>query len=79
MTKHILIKKLDCTAANAHSAGREFVNVFPVEKVVLELLLGNEIRRFLVELGEQSYFTDIGLLSPFFVAIELKCCDHLGA
>jgi hypothetical protein len=47
-----------------------------VEEIVLEFLFGEEIRGFVIELGEHANGASVGLLSPFSFAIELKSLDR---
>jgi hypothetical protein len=47
-----------------------------VEEIILEFLFGDEIRGFVIELGEHANGAGIGLLSPFSFAIELKSLDR---
>ena len=62
--------------ADAHGIGRPVIDVFAVEEVVLEFLLGDQVGGFAIELGEHSNGTGVGLLGPFPLAIELKSLDR---
>ena len=44
---------------------------------MLEFLFRDEGRRFAVELSEQAYLTDRGLLGAFALATELESRKHL--
>lgn len=62
--------------ADAHGIGRPVINVLPVEEIVLEFLLGDQIGGFSVELAEHADGARVGLLSPFPLAVELKGLDR---
>ncbi len=62
--------------ADAHGIGGPVINVLPVEEIVLEFLLSDQIGGFAVELGKHANGAGIGLLSPFSFAIELKGLDR---
>ena len=62
--------------ADPHGIGGPVINVFPVEEIVLELLLSDQIGGFAIELGEHANGAGVGLLSPFPFAIELKSLDR---
>ena len=62
--------------ADAHGVGGPVIDVFPVEEVVLEFLLSDQIGGFAVELGEHANGAGVGLLSAFSFAIELKSLDR---
>ena len=51
-------------------------NVFPVEEVFLEFLLGDQVGGFAIELGEHADRAGVGLLSPLSFAVELKGLDR---
>ena len=61
---------------DAHGIGGPVINVFAVEEVVLEFLLGDQIGGFVVELAEHANGAGVGLLSSFPLAIELKSLDR---
>jgi hypothetical protein len=75
----VLIEKSDTTVADAHGSWGEAIDVFAVQEIVLELLFGEQVGRFAIELSQQTDLTDIGLLSPFAFATELECGNHLPA
>ncbi len=62
--------------ADAHGIGGPVIDVFPVEEVVLEFLLSDQIGGFTVELAEHANGAGVGLLSPFSFAVELKGLDR---
>ncbi len=62
--------------ADSHGIGRPVISVFPVEEIVLELLLATEIGRLAVELDEHAQGPCIGLLRAFPFAVELKGLNH---
>src|SRR5438874_1691351 len=73
----VLIEEADATVADTHGRWGEAINVFAVQEVVLQLLFGEQVGRFAIELSQQAYFTDIGFLSPFAFATELEGRNHL--
>ena len=73
----VLIEEADATGADAHGRGGEAVDVFPVQEVVLQLLFGEQVGRFALELSQQAYCTDRGLLGTLTLATELKRSDHV--
>jgi hypothetical protein len=72
----VFVEEANPAIADAHGIGRPVINVFALEEIVLEFLLGDEIRGFAIELGEHADGAGIGLLSPFSFAIELKGLDR---
>jgi len=69
-------EEADAAIADAHGIGRPVIDVLSVEEIVLELLFGDQIGGFAVELGEHADGAGVGLLSPFPLAIELKSLDR---
>ena len=74
--KDLLIIEANPAIADPHGIGRPVVSVFPVEEIILELLLVNEIGRPAVELDEHAQGPCIGLLRAFPFALELKGFNH---
>jgi hypothetical protein len=72
----MLVEEAYPAIADAHSIGRPFIRVFPVEEIVLKFLLANEIGGLAVELDEHAQGPGIGLLRAFPFAVELKGLDH---
>jgi hypothetical protein len=72
----VLIEEAYPAIADPHSIGRPLIRVFPVEEIVLKLLLANEIGGLAVELDEHAQGPCIGLLRAFSFAVELKGLDH---
>jgi hypothetical protein len=72
----MLVEEAYAAIADPHGIGRPVVSVFPVEEIILELLLVNEIGRPAVELDEHAQGPCIGLLRAFPFAVELKGLDH---
>ena len=72
----MLVEEAYPAIADPHGIGRPVVSVFPLEEIVLELLLVNEIGRLVVELDEHAQGPCIGLLRAFPFAVELKGLDH---
>src|SRR5688500_12531320 len=75
----VLIEKPNATVADAHGSWGEAIDVFAVQEVVLKLLFRDHVRRFVVELRQQTNLTDIGLLGTLPLATELKRGNHLFA
>ena len=72
----VFIEEANAAIADAHGIGGPVINVFALEEIVLELLLGDEIGGFAIELGEHADGAGVGLLSPFPFAVELKSLDR---
>jgi hypothetical protein len=72
----VFIAEAYAAIADAHGIGRPVIDVFAVEEVVLEFLLGDQVGGFAIELGEHANGAGVGLLSPFPFAIELKSLDR---
>jgi len=75
----MLVEESDTTVADTHGSRGEAVDVFAVQEVVLKLLFGEQVGRFAIELSQQVYLTDVGLLSTLSFATELKRGNHLLA
>ena len=72
----VFVEEANPAIADPHGIGRPVINVFALEEIVLELLLGDEIGGFAIELGEHADGAGVGLLSPFPFAVELKGLDR---
>jgi hypothetical protein len=72
----VLIEKAAATGADTHGGWGEAVDVFPVQEVVLQLLCGEQVGRFVIELSQQAYCAAIGLLGALALAAELKRSNH---
>ncbi len=73
----VLREEADATGADTHGRWGEAINVFAVQEGVLQLLFGEQVGRFAIELSQQAYFTARGFLSPFAFATELEGRNHL--
>ena len=73
----VLGEEADATVADAHGGWGEAVDIFSMQEVGLEFLVGEQVGRFVIELSQQAYFTDIGLLGTFAFATELESRNHL--
>jgi hypothetical protein len=73
----MLGEEADTTVADAHGRWGEAIDVFPVQEIALQFLFGDAVGGFVVELGQQADFPDIGFLRPFALATELKRGNHL--
>ena len=72
----VFIAEAYAAIADPHGIGRPVIDVFAVEEVVLEFLLGDQIGGLAIELGEHANGAGVGLLSSFPFAIELKSLDR---
>jgi hypothetical protein len=72
----VFVEEAYAAIADAHGIGGPVMNVLPVEEIVLEFLLGDQVGRFVVELAEHANGAGVGLLSPFSFAIKLKSLDR---
>ncbi len=72
----MLIEEANSAIADPHGIGGPVINVFSVEKIVLEFLLGDQIGGFAIELGQHADGAGVGLLSSFPFAVELKSLDR---
>jgi len=72
----VFVEEANAAIADTHGIGGPVINVFPVEEIILEFLLGDQIGGFAIELGEHADGAGVGLLSPFPFAIELKSLDR---
>jgi hypothetical protein len=70
-------EEADTAVANTHGRGGEAIDVFPVEEVVLKLLCRDAVGGFVVELGQQADFPDIGRLGALALATEWKSRKHV--
>ena len=73
----VLGEEADATVADAHGRGGEAIDVFPVQEIALQLLFGDAVGGFVVELGQQADFPDRGFLSPFALTTELESRNHV--
>jgi hypothetical protein len=73
----VLVEEADAAVTDAHGRGGEAIDVFPVQEIALQFLFGDAVGGFVVELGQQADFPDIGFLRPFALATELKRGNHL--
>ena len=48
------------------------IDVSPVEKIVLQILLGDPIRGFVIELNEHAHGTGVSFLGALAFAVELE-------
>ncbi len=72
----VFVEEANSAIADPHGIGGPVINVFPLEEIVLEFLLGDQIGGFGIELGEHADRAGVGLLSAFPLAIELKGLDR---
>jgi hypothetical protein len=69
-------EEANAAIADTHGIGGPVINVLSPQEIVLELLLGDQVGGFAIELREHSNGAGIGLLGPFPLAIELKSLDR---
>lgn len=77
--KDVVVEEADATVTDTHGTGSESIDIVSVKQVLLECLFRDEVRRFAIELSQQAYLADIGLLRTFALATELQSGDHLLA
>jgi hypothetical protein len=75
----MLGEEADTTGAETHGNRGEAVDVVAVQAGVLQPLFGEQVGRCAIELSQQVYLTDVGLLSTRSFATELKRGHHLLA
>ena len=73
----VLREEAEATVADTHRSWSQAIDVFPVQEIALKLLFRDAVGGFVVELGQQADFPDIGFLSPFALATKLECGQHL--
>jgi hypothetical protein len=73
----VLVEEADATIADTHGRGGEAIDVFAGQEIVLEFLFRDAVGGFMVELSEQSDFTDRGCLRPFALATKLESRKQL--
>jgi len=73
----VLGEEADTALADTHGRGGEAIDVFAVQEIALELLFGEQVGRFVVELSQQADFPDIRFLSPFALATEVESRKHV--
>ena len=66
-----LVEEAYPAVTDPHGLGRPVIDVFALQKIFLEFLLGNEIRRFAIELRKHAHRAGVGLLRAFSFPIEL--------
>jgi len=70
------VEKADAAVADAHGLGRPVIDVFALEEVLLEFLLGDKIGCLAIELRKHAHRAGVGLLGSFSFPIELQSIDH---
>src|SRR5262249_38494722 len=73
----VLGEEADAAVADAHGRGGEAVDILPVQEGVPQLLFGEQVRRFAIELSQEADLTDIGLLGTFSLATEWQGGKHV--
>ena len=72
----LLVEEAYPAITDPHGLGGPMTDVFAVKKVVLEFLLGDQIRRFAIELRKHAHRAGVGLLRAFSFTVELQGVDH---
>ena len=72
-----LIEEAEAAVAETHGGWGEAVDVFPVQEGALQFLFGDAVGGFVVALGQQADFSDLGCLCSFAFAAEVERRDHL--
>jgi hypothetical protein len=62
----------DAAVADPHGAGGPAVDVAALEEVLLQLLFGDLIGRFVIELAEHAQRAHVRLLGSFSEAVQLQ-------
>jgi hypothetical protein len=73
----VLREEADTAGAETHGSRGEAVDVFAVQEGVLQFLFRHAVGGCVVELREQTDFTDIRFLSPFALATEVESRQHV--
>ena len=66
-----LVEEAYPAITDAHGLGGPVIDVFAVEKVVLEFLLRDQIGGFVVELRKHAHRAGVGLLGALPLSVEL--------
>ena len=75
--KDMVGEEAEAPGAEAHGRWGEASTVFSVQDVGRKLLCGDHVGRLAVELRQQAYLTDRGLLGTLPLATALKRSDHV--
>jgi len=71
-----LVEEAYPAVTDPHGLGGPVIDVFAVEKVVLEFLLRHQIGGFAIELRKHAHRAGVGLLRAFSFTVELQGVDH---
>ena len=74
--EHVDVEEANTAVADTHGFGRPAVDVFAMEKVLLQFGFGDEIGSFVVEFREHADRAGVGFLSRFSFPIELQSRNH---
>ena len=77
--KDVVGEEAEATVTDTHGTGRECSESFSVKQVWLEFRCRAEGRRCAIQLREQAYLSDRGLLRTFALATELQSGNHVLA
>ena len=70
--ENVLVEESKGTVADTHGGGGKAIDIFSVQEVGLEFRFGDQSRRFAVELSEQAYLTNIGLLGTLTLPLSWR-------
>jgi hypothetical protein len=73
----VLGEEADATGAEAHRCGGQAIDIFAVQKGALQRRFRHAVGSFMVELGQETHFTDRRFLRAFALATEVKGRDHV--
>jgi hypothetical protein len=75
--ENVLIEEANATGADAHGSWGKAIDIFAVQEVTLQLRFRDAVGGFVIELGQEADFPDIGFLGPFALAAEVESRNHL--
>ena len=73
----VLIEEADATVADAQGGRGETIDIFSMQEGGPKFFFGDAVWRFTIELSQQTYLTDRGLLGAFALATELQRGNHV--
>ncbi len=71
----MLEEKPQPAVADPQGRGRPLIGVSPVEEIMLQIVLGDLIRGFMIKLHEHAHRTGVRFLGALTFAVELKGID----
>jgi hypothetical protein len=76
LAKRLLEEELDSAQGDGGGWPRVLLDILDVQEILSKFLLGDEVRRLLVVIGELANSSNICFLSALGEAPELKTLDH---